>query len=181
MMENGSTKRDSEKSLTLRLTKSKGQQDRKSFTFGRSSKSKSTGIVPPTSIACQSSSSFEETKENNSIDGDSLTSKDALPSEEKFSGQGITFKAKLIGIDPVAGPRGDKMCQSALQRLKVTFSFILYPSFSSVILSSLKLYLSLSSIPALKAIYLIFTPIYLFIFICSCGRLKVIQLNSIFF
>uniref|UniRef100_T1L0Q0 PID domain-containing protein n=1 Tax=Tetranychus urticae TaxID=32264 RepID=T1L0Q0_TETUR len=118
MMENGSTKRDSEKSLTLRLTKSKGSQDRKSFTFGRSSKSKSTGIVPPTSIACQSTSSFEETKENNSIDGESVASKDALPSEEKFAGQGITFKAKLIGIDPVTGPRGDKMCQSALQRLK---------------------------------------------------------------
>lgn len=132
MMENGSTKRDSEKSLTLRLTKSKGSQDRKSFTFGRSSKSKSTGIVPPTSIACQSTSSFEETKENNSIDGESVASKDALPSEEKFAGQGITFKAKLIGIDPVTGPRGDKMCQSALQRLKVTtihlvLSFILPP------------------------------------------------------
>lgn len=120
MMENGqSTKRESDKSLTLKLSKSKGSHDRKSFTFGRSSKNKSTGIIPPTSIACQSSGSLDESKENNSIDGESITSKDTLPSEEKFSGQGITFKAKLIGVDPVTGPRGDKMCQSALQRLKV--------------------------------------------------------------
>lgn len=123
MLENG--KREPDRSSNLRLSKSKGSQDRKSFTFGRSSKNKSTGIIPPTSIACQSSGSLDESKETNSIDGDSITSKDALPSEEKFSGQGIIFKAKLIGVDPVTGPRGDKMCQSALQRLKVSVVFML--------------------------------------------------------
>jgi len=45
--------------------------------------------------------------------------KDFKSSHEKFSGNGISFKGKLIGIDPVSGPSGDKMCQEAMQRLKV--------------------------------------------------------------
>lgn len=36
----------------------------------------------------------------------------------RFSGQGVTFKAKLIGVDPVTGPRGDQMCKNAMTRLK---------------------------------------------------------------
>lgn len=33
---------------------------------------------------------------------------------------GLVFKGKLIGVDSVPGPRGDKMCQSSMQRLKVS-------------------------------------------------------------
>ncbi|RWS26853.1 hypothetical protein B4U80_13745 [Leptotrombidium deliense] len=36
----------------------------------------------------------------------------------KFADEGVVFKGKLFGIDPVSGPRGDKMCQNAMQRLK---------------------------------------------------------------
>lgn len=42
----------------------------------------------------------------------------SLNLEDKFSGQGVCYKAKLIGVDPVSGPRGDKMCHSSMQRLK---------------------------------------------------------------
>lgn len=37
----------------------------------------------------------------------------------RFQGEGVFFKAKIIGIDDVPAPRGDKMCQESLQRLKV--------------------------------------------------------------
>lgn len=33
----------------------------------------------------------------------------------KFFGEGVTFKAKLIGILEVGDARGDRMCQEALQ------------------------------------------------------------------
>lgn len=36
----------------------------------------------------------------------------------RFLGEGITFKAKLIGILEVSEARGDKMCQDALNDLK---------------------------------------------------------------
>lgn len=51
----------------------------------------------------------------------SLTGPDGIGKEEasiRFSGQGVTFKAKLIGVDPVTGPRGDQMCKNAMTRLK---------------------------------------------------------------
>lgn len=37
---------------------------------------------------------------------------------KKFENEGITFKAKLIGGELVMEPRGDKMCQNSIQRLK---------------------------------------------------------------
>lgn len=36
----------------------------------------------------------------------------------RFAGEGVTFKAKLIGVDPVPAPRGDAMCKNAMSRLK---------------------------------------------------------------
>lgn len=44
-----------------------------------------------------------------------------LTKEEKlkrFENEGVEFKAKLIGSELVMEPRGDKMCQSSIQRLK---------------------------------------------------------------
>lgn len=36
----------------------------------------------------------------------------------RFEGEGVSFKAKLIGSEPVDSARGDRMCQDAMQRLK---------------------------------------------------------------
>ncbi|KAI1289861.1 Protein disabled [Halotydeus destructor] len=38
--------------------------------------------------------------------------------QTRFAGDGVSFRAKLIGVQPVAGARGDKMCKAAMQRLK---------------------------------------------------------------
>ena len=39
--------------------------------------------------------------------------------EQKFIGDGQTFKGKLIGVLEVKEARGDRMCQDALQELKM--------------------------------------------------------------
>ncbi|XP_067677677.1 disabled homolog 1-like isoform X2 [Haliotis asinina] len=38
----------------------------------------------------------------------------------KFEGEGLNFRAKLIGVDDVAEARGDKMCQMSMQKLKAS-------------------------------------------------------------
>lgn len=37
---------------------------------------------------------------------------------DRFSGEGVTFRAKIIGTENVYDARGNRMCQGALQRLK---------------------------------------------------------------
>lgn len=37
---------------------------------------------------------------------------------KRFENEGVVFKAKLIGSELVMEPRGDKMCQNSIQRLK---------------------------------------------------------------
>ena len=37
----------------------------------------------------------------------------------KFSGDGVTYRAKLIGVLEVNAPRGDRLCQEALSELKM--------------------------------------------------------------
>lgn len=45
---------------------------------------------------------------------------------ERFMGEGVSFKGKLIGSQDVPNPRGEKMAQEALQELKVTnFNLVL--------------------------------------------------------
>lgn len=39
--------------------------------------------------------------------------------ESRFSGDGVRYKAKLIGVDPVADAEGDKMCLDSMMKLKV--------------------------------------------------------------
>lgn len=37
----------------------------------------------------------------------------------RFAGEGVTFRAKLIGVLEVNAPRGDRLCQEALGELKM--------------------------------------------------------------
>lgn len=37
----------------------------------------------------------------------------------RFKGDGVRYKAKLIGIDDVSEARGDKMSQDSMMKLKV--------------------------------------------------------------
>lgn len=43
-----------------------------------------------------------------------------MPSDPtRFAGDGLTFRAKLIGVLEVNAPRGDRLCQEALSELKM--------------------------------------------------------------
>lgn len=37
----------------------------------------------------------------------------------RFRGEGVRYKAKLIGMDEVAAARGDRLCQDSMMKLKV--------------------------------------------------------------
>uniref|UniRef100_A0A3Q2PKQ1 DAB adaptor protein 1b n=1 Tax=Fundulus heteroclitus TaxID=8078 RepID=A0A3Q2PKQ1_FUNHE len=37
---------------------------------------------------------------------------------KRFRGDGVRYKAKLIGIDEVTAARGDKLCQDSMMKLK---------------------------------------------------------------
>ncbi|GAA6088659.1 DAB adaptor protein 1a isoform X6 [Tachysurus ichikawai] len=37
---------------------------------------------------------------------------------KRFKGDGVRYKAKLIGIDEVTAARGDKLCQDSMMKLK---------------------------------------------------------------
>jgi len=51
-----------------------------------------------------------------------------LPSGEvdasRFEGSGVSYKAKIIGIESVPEARGDQMCQDAMLKLKVSYETI---------------------------------------------------------
>uniref|UniRef100_A0A4W5QIF2 DAB adaptor protein 1a n=1 Tax=Hucho hucho TaxID=62062 RepID=A0A4W5QIF2_9TELE len=52
----------------------------------------------------------------------SLNSKAMLTDEagliRRFKGDGVRYKAKLIGLDEVTAARGDKLCQDSMMKLK---------------------------------------------------------------
>ena len=43
---------------------------------------------------------------------------DAASATRRFAGPGVDFRGKLIGVEDVAEPRGDKLCQIAMAKLK---------------------------------------------------------------
>ena len=42
-----------------------------------------------------------------------------MSNPHRFEGEGVVYRAKLIGVLEVSGPRGDPICQEALSELKV--------------------------------------------------------------
>lgn len=42
----------------------------------------------------------------------------------RFQSPGINYKGKLIGVEDVSGPRGDKMCQVAMAKVKAAVKTI---------------------------------------------------------
>lgn len=44
----------------------------------------------------------------------------------RFKGDGVKYKAKLIGIDDVPDARGDKMSQDSMMKLKVNGASVLW-------------------------------------------------------
>ncbi len=42
----------------------------------------------------------------------------------RFKGDGVRYKAKLIGLDEVTAARGDKLCQDSMMKLKVRKVFL---------------------------------------------------------
>lgn len=54
----------------------------------------------------------------------------------RFKGDGVRYKAKLIGLDEVTAARGDKLCQDSMMKLKVRVSLF----FSSLLGLELRIY-----------------------------------------
>lgn len=54
----------------------------------------------------------------------------------RFKGDGVRYKAKLIGLDEVTAARGDKLCQDSMMKLKVRLSLF----FSSLLGLELRIY-----------------------------------------
>lgn len=60
-----------------------------------------------------------QVKKDNNNEPDNNNSKDSKDNDYKrFEDEGVVFKVKLIGSELVLEPRGDKMCQNSIQRLK---------------------------------------------------------------
>uniref|UniRef100_A0A2K6MYK9 DAB adaptor protein 1 n=1 Tax=Rhinopithecus bieti TaxID=61621 RepID=A0A2K6MYK9_RHIBE len=57
---------------------------------------------------------------SSSVKEDSLWSQDRSEATliKRFKGEGVRYKAKLIGIDEVSAARGDKLCQDSMMKLK---------------------------------------------------------------
>ncbi|KAK0145206.1 Disabled 1 [Merluccius polli] len=56
--------------------------------------------------------------------GASAATKVAVDPTSRFHGDGVRYKAKLIGTDEVVQAQGDKMCLDSMMKLKVfTFTF----------------------------------------------------------
>lgn len=72
------------------------------------------------STTANTSQTAANTAAANSSPAATTTAAAAKPEDKykKFEDDGVSFKAKLIGSELVMEPRGDKMCQNSIQRLK---------------------------------------------------------------
>lgn len=43
----------------------------------------------------------------------------SMDTMSRFHGEGVRYKAKLIGMDPVPDALGEKMCRDSMMKLKV--------------------------------------------------------------
>lgn len=79
------------------------------------SKNKESSSSTSSSTKDKISTSATKNKENQSNAANTENEQDKY---KKFEEEGVVFKAKLIGSELVMEPRGDKMCQNSIQRLK---------------------------------------------------------------
>ena len=58
----------------------------------------------------------------------------------RFKGDGVRYKAKLIGLDEVTAARGDKLCQDSMMKLKVKKGSLLcsFICLSSIVMTQRK-------------------------------------------
>lgn len=75
--------------------------------------SKSGAISTPKEKNNNNENTQTDTANNENADNESPEDK-----FKRFEGEGVVFKAKLVGTELVMEPRGDKMCQNSIQRLK---------------------------------------------------------------
>src|SRR5438094_48243 len=84
---------------------------------GGKSKSQSNGsLTEKSGSSSKERHSDEKRKSSSSNEAPPIPIANVDP--DKFMGDGIEFKGKLIGSELVPEPRGEKMCQNSLQRLK---------------------------------------------------------------
>lgn len=86
----------------------------------KNNKDSSSKLTNQDSDTTKESSKGSDSKSKTNTDADknpdaNLTKEEKL---KRFENEGVEFKAKLIGSELVMEPRGDKMCQSSIQRLK---------------------------------------------------------------
>lgn len=87
--------------------------------------SSAAAASPPSSLAAASANSTSggnNTKGNKdskvAANNNNNANDDTNDKHKRFENEGVVFKAKLIGSELVMEPRGDKMCQNSIQRLK---------------------------------------------------------------
>lgn len=80
----------------------------------QSSDSKNTNI----DLSNITSSDSKTSNANDSSKNTDDNKDDKQDKLKRFENEGVIFKAKLIGSELVMDPRGDKMCQASIQRLK---------------------------------------------------------------
>lgn len=61
----------------------------------------------------------------------------------RFKGDGVRYKAKLIGLDEVTAARGDKLCQDSMMKLKVRKVSLSSSPFSLLMRLKLRIHLLL--------------------------------------
>lgn len=106
----------------MTITSNKNANKKTGDSSGRKSKDSQQSSKSGDLNKLGKSFSFEsKDSENNNNSSSTEEASPKLDTEDKFKkfeNEGVVFKAKLIGSELVMEPRGDKMCQNSIQRLK---------------------------------------------------------------